>query len=54
VVSFEQRLGLFGVGDFYLVVYFDGGSTLKGAQYSIAAGDNLIAVFEAAEDFDVS
>ena len=46
-------LGLFGVGGFDGVVYFDGGAALKGAQNSIAAGDNLIALFEAAEDFDI-
>src|SRR5712675_1254159 len=34
------------------VVYFDGGTTLKGAQNSIAACDDLITLFEAAEDFD--
>src|SRR5271155_2882027 len=36
------------------VVYFDGSTTLKGAQNSIAACDDLITFFESAEDFDVS
>ncbi len=48
-----RRLGLLVSVHFDRVVYFDGGPTLKGAQNSIASGNNLVAFFEAAEDFDV-
>src|SRR5271170_7075167 len=43
---------LVGVG-FDGVVYFDGRAALKGAQNSIAAGDDLVTLLEAAEDLDV-
>jgi hypothetical protein len=36
------------------VIAFDGDSALKRAQYFVVAGDDLVALLEAAEDFDFS
>src|ERR1700678_2007486 len=35
------------------VVAFDDGAALEGAEDLVTAGDNLVAVFEATQDFDV-
>ncbi len=47
------RLVVGGVDVFGTVVAFDDGSALEGAQDLVTAGDDLVAFFDATEDFDV-